>query len=91
MQGGTADEAEVAASLPQAKLCLVQFARLLGADTWFGGDAISLADLHLAPVMAYAVTTPEGADMLAVQPTLEAWWGRIAERRSMTKTSPQFG
>jgi glutathione S-transferase len=91
MQGGAADEAEVAASLPQAKLCLAEFARLLGADIWFGGNTISLADLHLAPVMAYAVSMPEGADMLAAQPTLEAWWGRIAKRPSMTKTPPQFG
>jgi glutathione S-transferase len=90
MQGGTADEAEIAASLPQAKRCLAEFARLLGADTWFGGNTISLADLHLAPVMAYAVSTPEGADMLAAQPTLKAWWGRIGERPSMAKTPPQF-
>ena len=35
--------------------------------------------------------TPEGAEMLAAQPSLKAWWGRIAERPSMTKTPPQFG
>ena len=91
MQGGTPDEAVVAASLPQMKLCLSEFARLLGAGPWFGGAAISLADLHLAPIFAYASATPEGAELLTPHPTVQSWWDRMSERPSMAKTPPQFG
>ena len=90
MQGGTPDDAVVAACLPQAKLCLSEFARLLGADPWFGGASVSLADLHLAPISAYASATPEGAALFAEHPTLQSWWGRMSDRPSMAKTQPQF-
>ena len=89
--GGQPDEAVVAASLPQANLCLSEFARLLGADRWFGGSTVSLADLHLAAIMAYVSGTPEGTAMLSAQPRLESWWGRMGDRPSMAKTAPQFG
>jgi len=91
MSKGTPDEPAIAACLPQAKLCLSEFARLLDASPWFGGATISLADLHLAPVMAYVSGTPEGADLLATSPALKSWWGRMSERPSMAKTQPQFG
>ena len=91
MQGGTPDEAVVAACLPQVKLCLSEFARLLGVDPWFGGASISLADLHLGPIFTYASATPEGADLLARHPTLQSWGSRLSERPSMAKTPPQFG
>jgi glutathione S-transferase len=91
LQGGEPDETIVAASLPRAELCLSEFARLLDGLPWFGGSAISLADLHLAPIMAYVSSTPEGADLLAAQPRLNAWWGRMSGRPSMVKTAPQLG
>lgn len=91
MQGGTPDEAVVAACLPQVALCLSEFVRLLGDDPWFGGASISLADLHLAPILSYAAATPEGNELLERHPTLQSWLGRISERPSMAKTPPQFG
>ena len=85
------DEPAIAACLPQARLCLSELTRLLGASPWFGGAAISLADLHLAPVMAYVSGTPEGIGLIAAQPGLTSWWGRMSERPSMASTQPQFG
>ena len=90
MQGGMADEAVVAASLPQATLCMSEFARLLGADPWFGGASISLADLHLAPISAYMTATPEGAALIQAHPSLQSWWGRMSDRPSMAETQPRF-
>jgi glutathione S-transferase len=91
MSKGAPDEPAIEACLPQVKLCLSEFAHLLGVSPWFGGAAISLADLHLAPVMAYVSGTPEGAGLLAASPALKSWWGRMSERPSMAKTQPQFG
>src|SRR5712691_2934089 len=39
------DEAAVAAAVPQARLCLAEFARLMGEQTWLAGERVSLADL----------------------------------------------
>ena len=69
----------------------VGLSRLLGASPWFGGAAVGLADLHLAPVMAYVSGTPEGVGLIAAQPGLTSWWGRMSERPSMASTQPQFG
>jgi glutathione S-transferase len=91
MLKGQPDEAVVAASLPQTTLCLSEFARLLAGDPWFGGDSISLADLHVAPLLAYLTMTPEGPALLGAQPALKAWWDRMSIRPSMASTQPQFG
>lgn len=91
MLKGTPDESTVAASLPQVRLCLSEFARLLGGNSWFGGSALSLADLHLAPLLAYVSMTPEGPSLLAAQPKIKDWWDRMAARPSMAATQPQFG
>jgi glutathione S-transferase len=85
------DEPAIAACLPQVKLCLSELTRLLGASPWFGGAAISLADLHLATMMAYVSGTPEGVGLIAAQPGLSSWWGRMSGRPSMASTQPQFG
>ena len=62
-EGSAGRARAIAACLPQARLCLSELSRLLGASPWFGGAAISLADLHLAPVMAYVSGTPEGVGL----------------------------
>lgn len=91
MLKGEPDEAIVAASLPQVRLCLSEFARLLDGAPWFGGNSLSLADLHLAPLLAYLTMTSEGPALLATQPALGAWWDRVSARPSMASTQPQFG
>jgi glutathione S-transferase len=90
MLGGAADEAVIAEGLPQVALCIEEFERLLGDAPWFGGDAVSLADIHLAPVFAYMTATPEGADVLKPHARLAAWWQHMSARPSMAKTQPKF-
>jgi glutathione S-transferase len=91
MIGGTPDDAIVHEALPQIRLCLSELDRLLGEAQWFGGETVSLADLHLAPLLAYMTGTPEGGELLAAQRRLGAWWQRISARPSMAKTQPKFG
>ena len=89
--GGAADEAVVAAALPTAELSLDALEALIDGHTWFAGDALSLADLHLAPVMAYFAGTREGQQLLPRRPRLTGWWKLISTRPSMPKTQPQLG
>jgi glutathione S-transferase len=91
MTGGSPDEAVVKDALPLAHICVGEFERILGGAPWFGGDAVSLADLHLAPIFGYLTATPESALLLEPHPRLAAWWQRASARDSMAKTPPRFG
>jgi glutathione S-transferase len=91
MTGGTPDEGAIKDALPMIRTCLSEFERILGDTPWFGGAAISLGDLHLAPVFAYMVNTPESADLMKPHGRLRQWWERVSARDSMAKTQPKFG
>nr|WP_310200729.1 glutathione S-transferase family protein [Ancylobacter sp. 3268] len=82
-RGGIADEAVLAAALPPARLCLKALADLMGEGPWLAGEHLSLADLHLAPMLDYFLKAAEGAAMVGEFPALAAWWSRLAVRPSM--------
>ena len=91
MVGGTTDETVIAAALPTADVSLAAFEDLLGGGAYLAGGEISLADLHLAPVMGYFAATPEGQSRLPGHPNLARWWAAVSVRPSMVKTQPQLG
>lgn len=91
MVGGTTDEAVIAAAMPTAEVSLRAFERLLRDHAWLAGDSLSLADLHLAPVLAYFSGTPEGQSLMPACPQLARWWVAVSARPSMAKTQPQLG
>ena len=89
--GGTADESIIEAAVPEVDKSMREFERMLGDQEYLTGNALSLADIHLAPIFAYFADTPESKEILAGKPSLSAWWQRIASRDSMAKTKPQLG
>ncbi len=86
--GGQTDEAQVEAAKPQAALFLKELARLLGGASYFGGATVSLADLHLLPVLTYLRATPEGQALLAAAPNITAWMDRMNQRSSVQAVMP---
>jgi glutathione S-transferase len=86
LRGETADEAKIAAGLATAQTCLAALAGLIGAGPYLAGDALSLADLHAAPMIAYFRVSPEGAAALARHPSLSAWWESMRARPSLQAT-----
>lgn len=52
------------------------------------GSDISLADIHLAPMIAYFTMVPEAAKLLAQFPALSAWWSTLQNRSSLAGTDP---
>jgi glutathione S-transferase len=86
--GGQTDEAQVEAAKPQAALFLAEVNRLLGGTDYFGGNNVSLADLHLLPVLTYLQATPEGQALMAATPNIAAWMGRMNQRSSVRKVMP---
>jgi glutathione S-transferase len=87
-RGGVADEMRIAAALPKAVTCLTAIADLMGDAPWLGGSALTLADLHAAPMFEYFLMAQEGREMIKNHPNLASWWSRMAARPSMWHTKP---
>jgi glutathione S-transferase len=85
-RGKQPDEGRIAAALPTAQRCLAAIGRLKESGTWLAGSALTLADLHAAPMFDYFLSTQEGRDMLAGEPALANWWDQVAQRPSMRAT-----
>jgi glutathione S-transferase len=85
-RGEVTDEARVAAALPKAATCLAALNDLLGEGPWFGGTALSLADLHAAPMFAPFRLAPESNALRGSHGHLEAWWNRISACPSFVRT-----
>ena len=86
--GGQTDEAQVEAAKPQATLFIAELERLLGAGSYFGGVSVSLADLHVLPVLTYLGATPEGQEILERSPKVRSWIDRMNQRPSVAAVMP---
>ncbi|MDP6705869.1 MAG: glutathione S-transferase family protein [Alphaproteobacteria bacterium] len=85
-EGRATDEAHIQGALPKVRLCLAALADLKGEGPFLVGDHVSLADLHAAPIFVYFLMAPEGRELMAEQPRLEAWWSTVSERPAMAAT-----
>ncbi|MBX6324148.1 MAG: glutathione S-transferase family protein, partial [Rhodospirillaceae bacterium] len=74
------DEAGIAAALPRAALCLRALAGIMGEGPWLAGPALTLADLHAAPMLAYFRMAPEGEALMARHDGLDRWWPAVGGR-----------
>jgi glutathione S-transferase len=86
LMGGTPDEQACAAALPNATVCINEIARLLGDRPYLAGAELSIADLMLAPHMAFFAMTPEGGILLDGAPNIADWLARMQARPSMRNT-----
>ncbi|MEE2953406.1 MAG: glutathione S-transferase family protein [Pseudomonadota bacterium] len=70
-----------------ARKALVELMRIRGGDAFLAGDEISLADLYLAPLVAYIAMTPDKDEFLSID-GLADWWGEVSDRESFKATDP---
>ena len=87
LMGITPDEAAIAAVMPKAHIVFNELNRLLEQRPYFAGDQLSLADLLVAPQIAFFAETPEWTVLTAANPNLLAWNDRMAARPSMQATT----
>jgi glutathione S-transferase len=87
LMGLKPDEAAIDAAMPKARTVFTELARLLGEQSYFTGDAISLADLLVAPAIAFFTRTPEWAVLGTPHANLVAWLARMEARPSMKATT----
>jgi glutathione S-transferase len=89
MIGQATDEGVIAEALPKIETSVAALENLADpSGPYLCGAAPSLADMHVAPVMAYFSGTPEGQSLLAKSPKLSRWWQVMSARPSMAKTQP---
>jgi glutathione S-transferase len=86
--GGETDMEKVEGAKAPAALFVKELERLLGNDQFYGSTSVSLADLHVLPVLAYLVATPEGKAIFENAPNLRGWYGRMQKRASVQAMMP---
>ncbi len=82
------DEAKCLAAKPLTDHALSVLDNALDRRTFLAGDAVSLADFFLLPILFYLRQVPEGIDLLPRHTNLEAWYRRMEERPSFSRTQP---
>lgn len=90
MQGGTPDAAVIAEGMKATEKALDVIEGLMGGDLLCGGQ-VTLADLHLVPVIEYLRMTGPGGAAFAARPKLSAWWERMNTRETVVRTRPKLG
>jgi len=85
LRGVAPDEAIVAQALPATETCLTALARVLGDQPFFAGDALSMADLILAPQFHLLTPVPEFRALLDGT-RLRPWLDRMLAHPSMVAT-----
>jgi len=81
------DEAAIEAVMPKARTVFQELARLLGEQPYFAGEAVSLADLLVAPQIEFFTHTPEWAVLGVPHANLVAWLARMEARPSLKATT----
>ena len=84
-RGQVTDEAKIAAALPKADMAAKALEDILDNRPYLAGEAISLADLHAAPMLGYFERAPEGAATISRHARLSAWWMNLSKRQSVTE------
>lgn len=92
-EGRASDEAKIAAAIPRVATCFAAIEELMapqdsnGAGPYLLGAQLTLADLHLAPMISLGVRAAEGAALLGRHSRLSAWWEHMRNRPSLAATA----
>lgn len=76
-------------TLGQAEKVLDVLMEKKGDDPWLAGSEMSLADLHLAPILFYVSLTPD-KDRL-IKGKIAEWWDRMQGVEAFKATEPDLG
>jgi glutathione S-transferase len=85
--GTNADEAAIAAAMPRAHVVFDELALQLGEKPFFVHDAVSLADIMIAPHLDFLRATPEWQLLAGPHANLDRWLDRMNGRPSMAATT----
>lgn len=87
--GGQNEEARKAALAASEKLLKLLMENKREAK-WLAGDAPTLADYFLGPIMFYVSLTPDAGEVMSV-PGIAGWWEAMQAHDTFAKTAPDLG
>jgi glutathione S-transferase len=90
LQGGKSDEETIGNAMPVVETCLDSLEKLLGDQSFLAGDALTLADLHAAPMLLYLMLADEGKALMSKRAELSRWLDAMKTRRSIKKTTTVY-
>ncbi len=90
LHGEEPDPEEFQQGLAAAPLTLSAINSIVGDSEYLVGEALSLADLYLAPFLSYFALADEGKAMLGTYPVLRDWLQRTTQRQSYLDSKPQI-
>ncbi len=90
-ENGQPDRAVIDAALPEIARHLDTLEQAYGERDYLVGTAMSMADLFLAPILAYVGMFPEGAALLEKCPNVQRAHAAMRQRPSFAATQPQLG
>lgn len=85
---GQPDPATIEALRPRMQACFDTLETRLAATPYLAGDAFTLADMFLYPLIWFMRLKPESHAMLQASPALRAWYARVGARPSAADTEP---
>ncbi|WP_037317603.1 glutathione S-transferase family protein [Ruegeria halocynthiae] len=88
--GEESDEAEIENGLAASRPVLQALDTLASEAHVLDGRVFTLADCHLAPMIAYFVQAPEGKTALSNYSALSDWWALTSQRASVADTEPSL-
>ncbi len=86
--GDTVDPAELRAGLETSKTVLSAVDRLADESGFLVGDGLSLADVHLFPMVAYFAMVPDASTILRQREKLMGWYDHMSARAAVAATRP---
>ena len=90
-EGGAPDRKIIDAALPEIEQLLGILDKAYGKRNFLVGEAVTMADLFLAPIIFYLGMFPESRALLAKMQNVSRAHAAIAERESFKATMPELG
>jgi len=84
------DPEEVVRGLEASERTLNALEHLIGEDQFFAGSSLSLADIHLAPMLSYFREATAGESAINRQARLKRWLPGICRRKAFLQTKPML-
>ncbi|MEM6374318.1 MAG: glutathione S-transferase family protein [Pseudomonadota bacterium] len=86
--GAEADPKMIAAGLADARPVLAQLEEIAVEGQVLNGQYMTLADIHLAPMLDYFTAAPQGADAVTRHSALSRWWAQAQADPAYIATDP---
>lgn len=84
----TSDPNKIVTGLGAAEPVLTAMEDIAAEGLVLTGNPLTLADCHLAPMMAYFTAAPAGFNVLDSRPALARWWDKIRRENALVATWP---